>query len=244
MEAILLAGGLGTRLKNVVTDVPKVLAPVGGKPFIEYLLDYLVASGVGRVILSVGFEREKIIQRYSKGYGSLTIAFSEEESPLGTGGAMKLAISQCKENQVFVLNGDSIFLLPLKKILEFHQEKKAKVTLAVRRVDCADRFGTVVFGEKGQVLSFREKVGAKEGYINGGIYCVERAAIFSCLESFGPRFSMEHDFFPQLLKSGIPSFAFPAENYFIDIGLPESYLQANRELPAQIKAYQQSSSSG
>lgn len=226
MEAIILAGGFGTRLSHIVSDVPKPMAPIGEKPFLEYLLDYLLANKVDRIIIAVSHKREMIIDYFGSEYKGVPIVYSEEETPLGTGGGIKKALSFCHEEDVFVINGDSFFLANLQDMFSFHQNNNFDITIAVKEMLDFDRYGTVNINGN-RIISFEEKKATKRGYINGGIYIL-RKDILDSIEK--ETFSFEKEFLENdEVKKDCG--AYISDGYFIDIGVPDDYFKANQELP-------------
>ena len=221
MDAIILAGGLGKRLRDIVSDVPKPLAPIQGKPFLDILLAQL-DNRVERVILAIGYQSEKIKEYYR----NASLIFSEEEVPLGTGGALKQALQLAHSSLVLVMNGDSYFDVDLESMLAFHLASQAHLTLACREVEDVSRFGSISFDENQRISAFREKeAGAGKGWINGGIYLMDK----NLLDSFPDTpFSLEQEGFPHLLKKRV--FAYPSAGKFIDIGTRDSYYQAQELL--------------
>ena len=149
MEAIILAGGLGTRLSHIVKDVPKPMAPVAGRPFLEYILDYLIENDIKRVILATGYKHEIIEQHFGNLYKNIEIIYSVENEPLFTGGAIKKALSKCKENNVFIINGDTYFNVDLKEMKKFHIESNSEITIATKLMYDFERYGTVVLSKIG-----------------------------------------------------------------------------------------------
>ena len=223
MEAIVLAGGFGTRLAKVVKDVPKPMAPVCGRPFLEYVLDALKKEGVDHIILAVGYRKEYIIERLGSAFLGMTIDYSVEETPLYTGGAIKQALRLCNESRVFAVNGDTFFPVGLQRMRSFAQEGRTPVVMAVKRMKDFSRYGTVCFDQTQYVTSFKEKQFCKEGFINGGVYDIER----HLLDDYPDIFSMENDCFPQLVeRRHLRVFVDDAD--FIDIGIPEDYQTAQR----------------
>jgi len=217
MDAIILAGGLGKRLRATVSDVPKPLAPIRGKPFLDILLAQL-SPHVERIILAIGYKLEQI----KACYHADEVLFSEENTPLGTGGALKQALQRTHSSPVLALNGDSYFGIDIEKLLTFHQSKHAHLTIACREVDDVSRYGSIFFDEKKRVIAFQEKKARSgPGWINGGIYLMDK----DFLDSFSDApFSLEQEAFPILLKKRV--FAYPSAGKFIDIGTKESYLEA------------------
>ena len=225
IDYVILCGGQGKRLRFVVSQVPKVLAPVGGKPFLDILIAYLQTQGAKRVILSTGYKAD-VIERHCRGrFQNLAIVFSHEKSPLGTGGAIKKACAMIRSKDFFVLNGDSFCRLDFKKLLAAHKKNNALATLAVSKVKGTKDYGTMTLGDAGRVLAFEEKTkGARNAYVNVGVYCFRRD-----IDTFMPRknkFSIERDFFPNLV--GKDFYGFVTTQKFIDIGTPQRYRQAGR----------------
>ena len=218
MEAIILAGGFGTRLAQILKDVPKPMAPVCGRPFLEYQLDWLADQGVDHVVLAVGYKKECIMNHFGAVYRNMTIAYSQEDTPLYTGGAARKAIERCREERVFIVNGDTYFPADLKKLRACAAERNAAAAVAVKRMFDFDRYGTVVFDEAYCINAFLEKRPCRDGYINGGIYDFATTA----LKDYPTAFSMENDCFPRLAAAG-DLVACPDEADFIDIGIPEDY---------------------
>ena len=226
-EAVILAGGLGTRLKDIVSDMPKSMAPVNNKPFLAYLLDYLLKNGVRRVVLSVGYMHEKILNYFHKNYKGIEIIYSIEPEPLGTGGAVALAMKSVLSDEVFILNGDTLFKIDLKGLYDFHTKKHADISLALRRVEDASRYGSVSCDDNGRVTEFREKeIIPVPGLINGGIYVMKKK-YFDHLQLSG-KFSLERDCFAKLCKESF-TYGYVSENYFLDIGIPIDYKKAQNE---------------
>ena len=223
-EAIILAGGLGTRLKEVVSDGPKSMAPVNGRPFLEYQLDYLDRWGLSRVILSVGYEKEKIQLHFGEQYKSLELFYAVEEEPLGTGGAIINALHFVKGFSTFIFNGDTYFDVNLQRLDDFRRIKEADICLAMRfEIDPA-RFGLLEFDNNNRITHFYEKPdGLEEGYINGGVYVVRK----DYLLRFGlpEKFSFEKDFLQKYYHTE-EIYGMRCFSYFRDIGVPEDYQKA------------------
>ncbi|MDP1803521.1 MAG: nucleotidyltransferase family protein [Bacteroidota bacterium] len=227
--AIILAGGFGTRLQAVVTDLPKPMAPVNGQPFLNYQLNYLKHYGVKKIILSVGYLSEKIKDHYGSNFNGLEIDYVVEESPLGTGGGIRLALEKCNAELAFVLNGDSFFDVDLEKFYSQHSKQNAEVSLALRKVKDAGRYGTIEKNGDNKIISFKEKSGsAKEGIINGGVYIIDKNIYLNSTPSY-TNFSIEKDFFEKQLNT-LKIYGFEFEGYFIDIGIPEDYTTAQHDL--------------
>jgi D-glycero-alpha-D-manno-heptose 1-phosphate guanylyltransferase len=226
MEAIVLAGGLGTRLALRLNQTPKSMAPVGGRPFLELLLDQLIAAGCSHVILSVGHLREVIRQRFHNRYRGVPIDYAIEESPLGTGGAIRLALGGARESSVLVVNGDTYLEADLSALARFHQSSLRPLTMAVVRVDDTARYGGV-FIEDHVISGFFEKGRKGPGWINGGLYAIERSFLWHA--NLPARFSFETDVLVPFLSEIRPA-AFRCDGYFLDIGIPEDLDRAQVEL--------------
>ena len=218
---IILAGGQGTRLRSVVADVPKPLAKIGETPFLALLLRQLSAvSYIDKVILAIGYKGDLIQDYFLRRPSSIPLEYSIEREPLGTGGALKQALSLCSSSDVCVLNGDSFLDLDFDLFWKRHVEMKADLTLAAIEVAATDRFGTLGLDPTLRVLTFGEKQGRSRGWINGGIYLMKS----DLLVDFPSVFSLENEGFPKLLEQRV--FGFQANGSFIDIGTPESYVEA------------------
>jgi NDP-sugar pyrophosphorylase family protein len=225
MDAIILAGGMGTRLREVVADRPKVLAEVDGRPFLARLLDQLADAGVERVVLSTGYMAERIEAEIGTGYRGMDLSYVREPEPLGTGGGARLALDETSSNPLFVMNGDSFCSANFAPFLEFHRARRARATLLLTKVADTSRYGRVDADESGAVIAFEEKGGAHvPGWINAGVYCMDREVLASL--PHGRNASLERGLFPALIGAGF--FAFRGGSGFIDIGTPESYAAAGR----------------
>lgn len=227
MEAIVLAGGLGTRLQPVIPGIPKPMAPVSGKPFLHYILKWLDDNPVSRVILSVGYKWEVIYREFGNRFGSMELVYSVEDSPLGTGGAIALAMNKLSEDQFFIINGDTLFNAGLDQLLAFHQEGAFDLSILLKPMKNFDRYGTVGIDEHHKINRFNEKSPRKEGLINGGIYLANRK-IETCFPA-AKAFSFEKEFMETKLKE-LSFGGLVNDSYFIDIGIPEDYLKAQTDL--------------
>jgi D-glycero-alpha-D-manno-heptose 1-phosphate guanylyltransferase len=225
IDAIILAGGFGTRLRSVLSDLPKPLAPVRGRPFLDFLLDHLNRwPRVGRVVLAVGYMGDKIIEEYKgrKGF-RFDIRFSGEREPLGTGGGIRKALGMTVAGDILALNGDSFVRVDLEELFLAHRSNDADMTVVVRKEEDAGRYGRVLLGPNGRIVSFDEKsTGPASGYINAGVYLFKRNVFDDAREGVG--MSLEREIIPSLLDKGV--FGFITRGKFIDIGLPESYRTA------------------
>lgn len=220
IDAIILCGGLGTRLRPVVSDKPKVLAKMGEKAFIDILINNLTAHGFKNIILCVGYLKEQIKNHFSN--RDYNIIFSEEDEPLGTGGALKKAKPLIRSNPFMVMNGDSICNVDFREFFEFHIKKKGILSMVLARAKTASDFGSVMLDGSQRITSFKEKVAFKSGcLINAGIYFMQRE-VFSYMQD--GRFSLEYDLFPRLIDD--KCYGFITESELIDIGTPERYEKA------------------
>ena len=224
MQAIILAGGLGTRLRTVVPDLPKPMAPVAGQPFLAWILDRLADAGFGRVVLAVGYRHDAIRDHFGFAYRGMNLAYSVEEGPLGTGGAMRLALDQISESPVFVLNGDTYLEVDYAAMLAAHVAHGVGLTVAVARVADVSRYGSLRISD-GRIVAFLEKGSQGPGYINAGVYLMARGI----LDAFpiGTSHSFENELLVPRVEELRP-LAFRAGGLFIDIGVPEDYERAQR----------------
>jgi D-glycero-alpha-D-manno-heptose 1-phosphate guanylyltransferase len=230
VEAIVLAGGTGTRLQQVVSDVPKPMALISGRPFLEYLLDYLISQGITKVVFSLGYKHDLISGHFRDRYRSLAIQYSVETEPLGTGGGIRLAMWKIEGLNALVVNGDSLFKIDYRALMEFHRKKKPVATLALRKLDDTSRYGRVSLNRSGRITGFEEKnQQAVPGYINGGVYIMEK--FFLMEPEFRGRFSLEKDCFERYYPFS-RFYGYPSDGYFLDIGTPDDYLKAQHEFAA------------
>lgn len=230
MDVIILAGGLGTRLRSVVSEVPKCMAPVLSKPFLWYLLTYLKQyDEIRHVVLSVGYLREAIFSWIDdiKGDFPFVIDYAVESTPLGTGGGIRLALSNTFSEDVFVLNGDTFFNANLMELYKQHRCYSSAITLALKPMADFSRYGNIqVNSATHQIESFNEKEYCVNGLINGGIYIINRNT--PLFEAVPEKFSFETEILqPQTLVGNV--YGFVDDSYFIDIGIPEDYYRANNE---------------
>lgn len=232
-EAIILAGGLGTRLQGVVDDVPKAMAPVNGRPFYHYLIDYLREEGVGDFIFSLGHKSEKIREDLEQNYPRLSYRLSIETEQLGTGGAIHLALKQCAANTVLVCNGDTLFKVKLRDLYFFHLKKLSQCSLALKQLTNTGRYGRVKLAPNGLIEGFEEKQLEEPGLINGGMYIVNRDW-FKGL-NLPSRSSFEKDVLERQIKKGADIFGKKEKGYFIDIGVPEDYEKAQIDFQKRIQ---------
>jgi D-glycero-alpha-D-manno-heptose 1-phosphate guanylyltransferase len=227
MEAIILAGGLGTRLWSALPDMPKSMAMIGSRPFLEYQMDHLISNGISRFILSVGYQSAFIRDRFKDRYSNCEIGYASEKTPLGTGGAVKNAMQHVTGDHVFIANGDSLFLSDLHAQLKVHLRHRADVTMALKPMQDFDRYGSVMVDQGGWITHFLEKQFTREGLINGGLYLFN-VSTFRSLE-LPNVFSIEKDFFQTRIDQ-LKFFGFVSRGYFLDIGIPEDLSRAQYEI--------------
>jgi D-glycero-alpha-D-manno-heptose 1-phosphate guanylyltransferase len=223
VTAVILAGGLGTRLRPVIADQPKALAEVAGRPFLTYIFDQLIGAHVREVVLCTGYLSEHIRAAFGDRYQGLRIFYSVEKAPLGTGGALRLALASFRSDPVLVMNGDSYCDVMLEDFWQWHQARPAVASLLLTQVSDTGRFGRVRVAENGMVTDFAEKGAAGgAGLINSGIYLLGRGMIASI--PVDTTVSLEREVFSRLVGCGLYGFATSAR--FLDIGTPDAYRSA------------------
>lgn len=227
-HALILAGGLGTRLRAAVTDVPKPMAPVGGRPFLEHWLDHWIDQGILEFTLAVSHMADVIRAHFGEKYRGTRIYYVEEATPLGTGGGLLWALSQSRPCGPFlVMNGDSFLDVKLHELLVFHQAKGADLTFALRKAWNANRYGEIEVTPEGRVTAFLGKpLVEKESWINGGVYLVERADVLDGLRPPGTVCSLENELFPEMIQREKRFFGLKCYGAFLDIGVPEDFYRA------------------
>ena len=229
-EVIVLAGGLGTRLKSVVPDLPKVMAPVAGHPFLTYLLWSLERQGFRRAILSLGYLAATVRSHFGDRLGNLDLAYSVERQPLGTGGAIRAAVRLASCDHVYAVNGDTYASVDYAAMLAQHRSMRDVLSVALMHVADTARYGAAEVVQS-RIESFTEKGRSGPGYINAGIYLLKRRILEDGLPEC---FSFEQDVLRPRRQQLRPA-AFFASGYFIDIGIPEDYARAQHELPKQVE---------
>jgi D-glycero-alpha-D-manno-heptose 1-phosphate guanylyltransferase len=221
ITAVILAGGLGTRLRSEVNDRPKVLATVAGQPFLEHIFEQIQSFDIQHVVLCTGYMAEQIEQLYGPSYGKLSLSYSRERSLLGTAGAVRFALPAIKTQRALVLNGDSFCEFDLSALESFHVSHDARTSIVLTHVEDCSRYGSVLVDSNQQVMSFIEKSSAGgAGYVNAGIYLIERSRISEI--PVGRILSLEKDIFPRWIGDSFFGFANDGP-MFIDIGTPQSF---------------------
>lgn len=227
IDVVILAGGLGKRLASVTGGGQKVLAQVGDKPFISLLIDYIASFGGHRFILCTGHGAQAVEDHLRVAHPTLDIVFSREDTPLGTGGAIKKGSGLVKSSRFLAMNGDCFCVIDYNQMVAFHVAKGAQATIAVTRIDDARDYGTIETNGHQQITAFKEKQAQQmPALINTGTYCFDRN-IFT-LVATPEKFSIEYDFFPHLVNQGF--YGFDVQNKFIDIGTPERYAWAQEHI--------------
>ena len=226
MPAVLLVGGMGTRLRPVVASTPKPLASVGDRSFLAILIRQLRSQGIRDLVMCTGYLADRVESEFGDGSAwGVNIDYSKEPRPLGTAGAIKFAQGHLKHASNFlVMNGDSFLEMDLHRFVRFHRQHKGLASMAVVKVDNANRYGTVHLDDQARVTAFMEKAGSDlPGLINGGVYVLNRAVVGHIPEGEA---SLEKDVFPRLLSFGV--YAMEQDGMFIDIGTPEDYARAQQ----------------
>jgi D-glycero-alpha-D-manno-heptose 1-phosphate guanylyltransferase len=226
-EAIILAGGLGTRLRSVISDLPKCMAPVAGKPFLSYVIEYLQKQEIENFIFSVGYKKESIIHFLNSQLSIINYQLSIEEEPLGTGGAIKLACSKANEKTVLIVNGDTLFKIDVSKLAAFHDMCGADCTLSLKPMQNFDRYGAVELNKDYSIKSFNEKQFYEAGLINGGMYALHSERFLK--EDLPEKFSFEKEYLEKYVSEK-RMYGVVQDKYFIDIGIPEDFERAQVEL--------------
>lgn len=230
MEVIILAGGLGTRLRSAIGDVPKPMAPVDGKPFLHYQLLWLESSGVDKVVLSTGYKAEMITDYFGQKFNGISIEYAIEKEPLGTGGAILYAMRKTEGDRVLIVNGDTWFPVDIGRLVEEHESAAARITIALKKMTNFSRYGTVEL-EGNRIVGFREKQEMSAGLINGGVYLMDRSFVENSVNA--KKFSFETDILEKRAETGaIAGVVFDVP--FIDIGVPRDYMGAGEIIKQKI----------
>jgi D-glycero-alpha-D-manno-heptose 1-phosphate guanylyltransferase len=228
---VVLAGGMGSRLKEVVSDVPKPLAPIRGKPFLEYLLSYWIKNNAQHFVLSVGHKYQQIMDHFGTSFNGVPITYIIEHEPMGTGGALLKVLNETRlEDEFFLLNGDTLFLIDQQRIIDLHTKNSAELSMSLRRVEDAGRYHRMCLNEAGRITAIEqpnEKI--ESGQINGGVYIVN-SSLFSEWSFDGSKcISLENDILPTIITTH-SIYGFPDDGVFIDIGIPDDFYKAQNYL--------------
>jgi len=221
MDAIVLAGGFGTRLQQLVKDIPKPMALINNRPFLEYLLNYLKLNKIQKIILSVGYKHEVIFDYFKTNFNNIELVYSIEDEPLGTGGGIKKATELVQDDTFFVINGDTLFDIDLTNMLDYHNNNNCDITIALKYFNDNSRYGSVKIDDKNKVTGFIEKNEKScQSFINGGIYIINKIKFNTVNLPY--KFSFEKDFLEKYYNVlNIQGLSF--NNYFLDIGIPQDY---------------------
>jgi D-glycero-alpha-D-manno-heptose 1-phosphate guanylyltransferase len=228
-ELMILAGGSGTRIRNLIPGLPKVLAPVGNRPFIDYLIRYYTLQGIDRFVFCLGEHGELVKNHLEEHHANIEKIYLQEENSLGTGGAIQHGLLQCRDNTVLVVNGDTYFAIQPEKAMAFHHMCGAECTMFLKPMDDVSRYGHVELNNDYSIKAFFEKGHSGKGLINGGAYLLNRRLF---LENDRPdSFSFEKLYLEESFGRR-RIFGVKQDGFFIDIGTPEDYERAQTEIPA------------
>lgn len=232
MECIVLAGGMGTRLQGVIGEYPKCMAEVNGQPFLHYVFEYLQAQHCTKVILSLGFKYKVVLDWLQTQKRPFEIDYVIERTPLGTGGAISYAMWRATENDIAVVNGDTLFDVDLTRLFSFHKDKEAETTLALKGMQNFDRYGVVTTDHTNCITRFEEKKYYRDGWINGGVYIISKSLLES--REMPQIYSFEKDYLEAFVSEG-KFYGHKCADYFIDIGIPEDYSKAQEDFKKLFK---------
>jgi D-glycero-alpha-D-manno-heptose 1-phosphate guanylyltransferase len=227
--AIILAGGKGTRLQSAVSNVPKPMAPINNRPFLEYLMDYWIEQGISKFILSIGYMKESIINHFGDNYQAASIEYSEEMQPLGTGGGL-IAASKKLNDTFLVINGDTFFEINLDHLFQFHMKKKSQWTFSLFSSVQLERYMAMDVSKNGQILSLKTSNSSVCSLSNGGVYLIDPSVLCNVQYQKGDFMSLEDDLLPSIFSNDRKVFGIEFKGKFIDIGIPEDYFLANKIL--------------
>lgn len=227
IPAIVLVGGLGTRLRAISGDTPKPLMPIGERPFLEYVLDMLIDAQVSPICLATSYRHELFRKQFAATYRGTSLLYSVEHEPLGTGGAILQCFNDYHLPTALVLNGDTLFRLSISALVQSHISAKSRLTLALRSVPDVSRYGAVTCDSDDRIVAFEEKGTVRQGFVNGGTYVVDRS-IFEFVD-LPAKFSFEIDFLQKYVSTLRP-LGVVSDGYFVDIGIPEDLERARREM--------------
>ena len=222
--AIILAGGLGTRLKKAVPNLPKPMAPILGRPFLEYQMDYWIGQGVNKFILSIGYLNQAITEHFGREYQEASIDYVIEDKPLGTGGALLMAAQGLNE-PFLVLNGDTFFEVDLNLLNDFHNKQSSEWTLSLFRANQSGRYMGLKLADNGEILTL-ESGSSDSSLFNGGVYLINPSVFDMLDQALGEKISLENDLLPNFITSGGLLYGIECIGKFIDIGLPKDYHHA------------------
>lgn len=227
-SAVILAGGLGTRLRSIVPDLPKPMAPINGRPFLEHQMRYWIGQGINHFVLSVGYRSQIISDYFGTQFEGASLDYVTEESPLGTGGGLILASKKVSQHEKFLLlNGDTYFEVELKNLISFSDKANADWCFSLFRTGEVGRYLGMNISPNGQIVSLQADASSSEILANGGVYLVNPRALSTLQLVSGDKVSLEEDIFPAAMTLGQRFFGIEFRNIFIDIGVPDDYLRAS-----------------
>ncbi len=228
--AIILAGGLGTRLRETVPDLPKPMAPINGRPFLEFQMDYWIKQGIQKFIISVGYLYKVIMNHFGSSYQGIPIEYVVEKKPLGTGGGLLLAVTELTE-PFLLLNGDTFFEVDLGTLLDFHKKQKSDWTFSLFRTTETGRYMGMGVVADGRIISLKSESGEPGQLANGGVYLINPSVLKQFDSKIGINMSLENDILPTILNANGLLNGLECQGRFIDIGIPEDYFRAPEILP-------------
>lgn len=228
--AIILAGGMGTRLRSAVPDLPKPMAPIDGRPFIAHQMDYWIGQGVNRFVVSVGYKKEVIMNHFGSIYRNTPLTYAIEDEPLGTGGGVLLAAQGLSE-PFLVLNGDTFFEVDLEELQRFHSGHSSDWTFSLFRTSEVGRYMGIKVKSNGEIDSLTSGTCEQSRLANGGVYLVNPSILVNNAFVPGSKLSLEDDIFPMFVAQGNKIFGLEFPGTFIDIGIPQDYFRAAEVLP-------------
>lgn len=227
LTAIILAGGLGTRLRAVLPDLPKPMAPINGRPFLEYLLDYWHAQGIERFLLSIGYKHEMIMEHFGDHYKGVPLDYIIESKPMGTGGGLLLAAEKIKTDSFLVLNGDTYFTVNLQKLIQFAEQNVTDWCFGLFMTSSVDRYMGMEVSPVGKINSLKINENQNPCYVNGGVYWIRHSALRNIKLPQKEMISLENDILPEALANNQRLFGLAFDTKFIDIGIPEDYCRSD-----------------
>jgi D-glycero-alpha-D-manno-heptose 1-phosphate guanylyltransferase len=226
ITAVILAGGLGTRLRSVIPDLPKPMAPVHNRPFLEYLMDYWIAQGVAKFILSVGYKSKGIISHFGSAYKGVPVFYAEEDEPLGTGGGLVLA-ARGLTTPFLLLNGDTYFEVSLKELKYFHKKNHSDCTIVIFRSNEANRYGAIAIDGAGKIEKLKTAKCQVGEFANGGVYMINPLILAASFQP-GQKYSLEDEVIATLIAGKKNIFGLEQSGKFLDIGIPADYISAQK----------------
>lgn len=230
--AVILAGGFGTRLRSVVNDIPKPMASINGKPFLELLMETWIEKGIRKIVIGVGYKKEIIMNYFGDNYKNISIEYVQENKPLGTGGALLNILKKLNiEDPIILLNGDTFFDVSLYDLYSFHIKSKSVFTFSVFKSKDLKRYMGLGVNKQMKVESIEKKDSlSDEIFVNGGVYCISSINQYLKMFDLNKQYSLENQIIPELISQNLPIFAYPSSAKFIDIGVPDDYYKAQKIL--------------